>query len=71
VAQVSPLTLMIFGLTIAVPVFAALGFVTAAASPGEAGWGKRSYFILATGLILAGCLWLAQWGWIGVRVWTF
>jgi len=71
VVQVSPLTLMIFGLSIAVPVFAALGFVTAAASPGEAGWGKRSYFIIATGLILAGCLWLAQWGWIGVRVWTF
>jgi CubicO group peptidase (beta-lactamase class C family) len=71
VAEVSPLTLMIFGLTIAVPVFAALSFVTAAASPGEAGWGKRAYFIFATGLILAGCLWLSQWGWIGLRVWTF
>lgn len=71
VTQVSPLTLMIFGLTIAIPVFAALGFVTAAASPGEAGWGKRGYFILATGLILAGSLWLAQWGWIGLRIWSF
>lgn len=71
VTEVSPLTMMIFGLSIAMPVFAALGFVTAAASPGEAGWGKRSYFIIATGLILAGSLWLAQWGWIGVRVWTF
>lgn len=71
VAQVSPLTLGIFALTIAIPVFAALGFLTAAASPGETGWGKRSYFILSTGLILAGSLWLSQWGWIGIRVWTF
>jgi hypothetical protein len=62
---------MIFALSIAVPVFAALGFLTAAASPGEAGWGKRGYFILATGFILAGCLWLSQWGWIGVRFWMF
>ena len=70
-AVVSPLTMGIFALTIAVPTFAALGFLTAAASPGEAGWGKRGYHLAATGLILAASLWFAQWGWIGLKVWTF
>ncbi len=70
-SEVTPLTMGIFALTIAVPVFAALGLLTALASPGEAGWGKRGYHIVATGLILIACVWLAQWGWIGLRVWTF
>jgi CubicO group peptidase (beta-lactamase class C family) len=71
VASLSPLTLAIFTLTIAAPFFAAVGLWTAVLSEGEAGPGKRGYHILAMSLILAGWLWLSQWGWIGLQVWTF
>jgi len=71
VANLSPLTLAIFTLTIAAPFFAAVGLWTAVLSEGEAGPGKRGYHVLALGLILGGCLWLSQWGWIGLQVWTF
>jgi len=64
-------SLSFFGLTILSPVFATLSLSAAAFAPGEVSIRNRMGHGLMTGLILSGWLWLAQWGWIGIKLWTY
>ena len=69
IATMGPLSLSLFTLTLLAPAFAAMGLWVAITGSGETDWWKRSYFILANGLILAGLIWLSQFGWFGLKTW--
>ena len=71
IATITPFSLFLFSLSILAPLFALTGLWISITGDGTESWWKRSYFITANALILFGSAWLSQYGWIGLKTWTF